>query len=57
MNSFLICSLRSSSSGDVTNALMSCMHATCKREQIVQDEGGEASEGEKEKKIGQTNDT
>lgn len=29
INSFLMCSLKSSSSGDVTSALMSCMHATC----------------------------
>lgn len=29
INSFLMCSLKSSSSGDVTRALMSCMHATC----------------------------
>lgn len=56
MNSFLICSLKSSSSGDVTNALMNCMHATCKRKQIVQVAVEEASEGEKEEKIGQTND-
>lgn len=28
MNSFLMCSRKSSSSGDVTRALMSCMHAT-----------------------------
>lgn len=32
INSFLMCSLKSSSSGDVTSALMSCMHATCNRE-------------------------
>ena len=29
INSFLMCSLKSNSSGDVTRALMSCMHATC----------------------------
>ena len=45
MNSFLMCSLKSSSSGDVTSALMSCMHATCNMK------GKQNTEKEREKRV------
>lgn len=41
-----MCSLKSSSSGDVTSALMSCMHATCNRKGT---QNREREMGEREK--------